>query len=68
MKIGTLVGKTDKGEYMHLGQPGDLDPLIKLQTEIVDAKGIIKDGKKSIKIVKTWLSNVADGPLKMRRM
>jgi len=73
MRIGALVGKTEKGTFEYIGAPGDIDALDELQRKITDAGGKVrgaggKDGaSKGSQYVKTWLADVSQKPLKAKK-
>ena len=66
MRIGTLVGKTDKGGFEYIGQPGEISALDANMAEIITAGGSVKDGKKETRFVKLWLSDASRLPLKAK--
>lgn len=67
MRIGVLVGKTDKGEFEYIGKPGLIDALDKTQRKLVDAGGVVKSGKVEKRYVKTWLADASQHPLKAKK-
>lgn len=67
MRIGVLIGKTDKGGFDYIGNPGDVDALDKAQRAIVNAGGKVGEGKTAKHYVKTWLADASQHPLKAKK-
>ena len=66
MRIGTLVGKTDKGKFEYIGTPGEVSDLDAKMREIVDAGGKVGKGDKKTCYVKLWLSDATRMPFKAK--
>ena len=67
MRIGVLVGQTEKGDFEYLGKPGEIDDLDNMQRGLVDAGGVVKQGKGEKRYVKTWLVDATRNPLKAKK-
>lgn len=63
MRIGTLVGKTEDGDFVYIGKPGPVAALDAMQRKLTNENGV-HDGKK---LVKTYLADASRNPLKVRK-
>ena len=67
MKIGILVGKTDKGKFEVIGDIGDVAACKTRFNALIDNGGVVSVGKMKKKYVELILSDLNRESLKRRK-